>query len=125
MKRIVLAAAAALSLAAAAAHAETEGAGALFALRTPGVTVTDPQPHADRGSNAYPDLRNRSATAVTAAGGGPAAAAGSEAGMQTANSLPRGFTAGATAYAETRPTRRAAQAVRPVRAALADTRPRG
>ena len=124
MKCIVLAAAAAFSLTAAAAHAESEGAGEPFAYHARGTTVSNPQSYTDRGSDAYLNLRNRSAVPVMA-GGGLVAATGSEAGIQTANSLPRGFTAGTTAYAQNRPTRRAAQAVRPVRAALANTGPHG
>ena len=124
MKRIVLAAAAASSLIAAAAHAESEGAGEPFAHRAPGTTVTNPQPYADSGSAAYLDLRYRPVTA----GGAMAAMTGSEAGIQTANSLPRGFAAGADAYAQNRSMGRgrAEQAVRPTRTALSsDNKPRG
>ena len=127
MKRIILAAAA-FSLAAAAAHAESEGIGEPFAHHAPGITVMNPQPYADRGSDAYLDLRNRSAAMAVMAGGGTAAGAGSEAGFQTANSLPRGFTAGTNAYAQNRSMGRggAAQAFRPVRAGLGlDNGPRG
>ena len=131
MKSIHLAAVAAISLTAAAAHAEPEGAGEPFAHHAPGITVMNPQPYADSGSAAYPDLRNRSAMAVKA-GGGTVAVTGSEAGVQTANSLPRDFTAGTDAYAQNRSMNRsmqrgrAEQAFQPARAALvSDGKPRG
>lgn len=126
MKNVLFNAVAAISLAAAAAaHAEPEGIGEPFAHRAPGITVTNPQAYADSGSAAYLDLRNRPATA---GGGSMAAAAGSEAGFQTANSLPRGFAPGTGAYAQSRSMERgrAEQAFRPVRAALgSDSKPRG
>lgn len=126
MKRIVLAAAAATNLIAATAHAEPEGAGEPFAHRAPGITVMNPQPYADSGSAAYLDLRNRPAMAVTAGGG--TAATGSEAGIQTANSLPRGFGAGADAYAQNRSVGRgrAEQAFQSVRSGPSSNgKPRG
>lgn len=120
MKSILLAAVAAISLTA-AARAESEGAGDPFAHRAPGVTVINGQPYADSGSAAYLDL-HRPSMAVMAGGADTVPATGSDAGVQTANSLPRGFAAGAAAYAQNRSMRRGRADRAPL---VSDGRPRG
>lgn len=97
MKITVLAAAAALSLATSAAHAESEGAGDPFAYRAPGMTVAHPPSYADTGSAAFPALAGRPSQVVTVGGPGTASMTGSEGIVQTAASLPRGFSNGTVA----------------------------
>ena len=102
MKLTLLAAAAALSIVTAAAHAESEGAGDPFAFSAPGITFAAPRAYADTGSANYPDLRGRPSETATADHLDAAPAAGSEGSVQTANSLPRGFSDGTVAEAQAR-----------------------
>ncbi len=100
MKTTLLAAMAALTLvvATAAAHAG-EGNGEPFPFHAPGVTIfVTPQTYAaDTGSAAYPDLAGHPSWAVVAGGTDAFPTNGSEAAVQTANSLPRGAMEGTVA----------------------------
>jgi len=58
---------------------------------------------ADVGSNAYPDVVGRPGSALNVFAGGVVPETGSEQPIQTANSLPRGFTQGMPAYAHLTP----------------------
>ena len=108
--------AAALSFAAASAYA-APGDSDPFPYRAPGITVVSPQAYAvDTGANAYPDLSGRPSQVVTLSGADAVPMTGSQAGVNTANSLPRGFTEGTAAYAQERSMQRyraAQQATRP------------
>ena len=99
MRTILLTAVAALALVAASAQA-SPGDSDPFPFRAPSVTVQSPQPYADTGSHAYPDLAGRPSQVVTAGGFGVVPITGSQAGVNTANSLPRGFQDGTVAYAQ-------------------------
>ena len=123
MKTTLLAAAAALSLVAATAQAASGGGGRFgdpFPAQTPGITVVSPSAYADTGSMAYPNLAGRPSQVVTVGGPNGVPMTGSQAGVETANSLPRGFQEGTVAYAQERSvqrylaqqTTRAAQAIR-------------
>jgi hypothetical protein len=101
MKITVFTAMAALSLVTANARAESEGAGDPFPFRAPGVTAVNPPGYADTGSAAFPDLTGRSAQIVIAGGPDAVPMTGSEGTVQTAASLPRGFSNGTVAYAQT------------------------
>lgn len=101
MKTFLLALAA-LTIAAAPSFAG-EGNGEPFAYRTPGVTAQAAQRVADVGSAAYPDVAGRPGTHLTVAASDLVPQTGSEAPVQTANSLPAGADQGATAYAQRSP----------------------
>ncbi len=64
------------------------------------------------GSIAYPDVAGRASQVVTAGGSGAVPVTGSQGGVETANSLPRGFREGTVAYAQEQSVQRyfAAQA---------------
>ena len=106
MTTTLRAAVAALSLVAAtAAHAASSGAAGVgsgdpFPFHAPGITVTNPPPYADTGSIAYPALAGRPSQVVTVGGPDGVPLTGSQAGVETANSLPRGFQEGTVAYAQ-------------------------
>ena len=104
MNTTLRAAVTALSLVAAtAAHAASGGGagnGDPFPFHAPGITVVNPPPYADTGSIAYPDLAGRPSQVVTAGGPDGVPMTGSQAGVETANSLPRGFQDGTVAYAQ-------------------------
>ena len=100
MKTALLAAVAALSLATATAHA-ARGDSDPFPFRAPGITMVSPPAYAaDTGSQAYPDLTGRPSQVVTAGEFDGMPMTGSQAGIETANSLPRGFQDGTVAYAQ-------------------------
>lgn len=101
MKTILLALAA-VTLAAAPSFAQ-EGNGEPFAYRTPGVTTSLAQQAADVGSVAYPDMTGRPGTQLKVAASNLVPQTGSEAPVQTANSLPVGAAQGTTAYVELNP----------------------
>jgi hypothetical protein len=94
MKLTLLAAVSAFSVVTAAAHAESEGAGDPFAFRVPGVTTINQPAYADTGSAAFPNLNGRSSRIVIVGGPDTVPMTGSEATVQTAASLPRGFSDG-------------------------------
>ena len=94
--KTALFAAAALILFATTAHAEGEGAGDPFPFRAPPVAVSRSFTFADTGSAAYPDFAGRPGERL-ALGGAVLPSAGSEGAVQTAASLPRGFTDGSAA----------------------------
>ena len=135
MKTTLLAAAAAFSLVAATGQAASGGGGRFgdpFPFRAPGVTVAvNPSAYADTGSIAYPDLAGRPSQVVTLGGSNGVPMTGSQGGVETANSLPRGFQEGTIAYAQERSvqrylaqqTTRAAQAIRT--AQVPSGKPRG
>ena len=134
MKTTLFAAAAALSLVAATAvHAASGGAGNgdPFPFRAPGTTVVNPPSYADTGSIAYPALSGRPSQVVTVGGPGAVPMTGSQAGVETANSLPRGFQEGTIAYAQEQSVQRyfaaqaAARSSRVVQTAQAPSKPRG
>ena len=102
MKITLLAAAAAFSIVTTAAHAENEGAGDPFPFSVPGVILATPRAYADTGSASYPDLSRRPSQIATAGHLDVVPATGSEGAVQTANSLPRGFSNGTVAYAQAR-----------------------
>lgn len=139
MKTTLLAAAAAFSFAAATAQAASGGAAGVgngdpFPFRAPGITtvVVNPPASVDTGSIAYPDLTGRPSQVVAAGGPDGVPMTGSQAGVETANSLPRGFREGTVAYAQEQSVRRyfaaqaAARSSRVVRTALVPgSKPRG
>jgi len=134
MNTTLRAAVAALSLVAAtAAHAASGGAGGVgngdpFPFHAPGITVTNPPSYADTGSQAYPDLAGRPSQVVTAGAPDGVPLTGSQAGVETANSLPRGFREGTVAYAQAQPVQRylaAQQASQPTRLARTGLAPSG
>ena len=97
--KIVLAAAAvALSLSAGQAFAESEGGGDPFLVRAAPQVTKGPAFVADTGTAGYPQLTGNATQPSSLAQLEPAA--GSEAPIQTANSLPRGFEEGTVAYAQ-------------------------
>jgi len=67
-----------------------EGNGAPFAFRTPGITTAVGAQVADTGSSAYPDITGRAGSSLSVFAGSLAPDTGSEASVQTANSLPVG-----------------------------------
>ncbi len=137
MKTTLLAAAAAFSLAAATAQAASGGAAGVgngnpFPFHAAGITVVNPQTYADTGSQAYPNLAGRASEVVTAGGSDTVPMTGSQGGVETANSLPRGFEQGTVAYAQQQSVQRyfaaqaAARSSRVVQTAQApDGKPRG
>ena len=100
MRMTLLAAAAAFSIVTAAAHAENEGAGDPFPFSVPGVTSATSRAYADTGSASYPDLSSRPSQIAAAGHLDAVPANGSEGAIQTANSLPRGFSSGTVAEAQ-------------------------
>lgn len=104
MKTILLALAASTALAMPVFAAE--GNGEPFPLRTPGVTTSvSQQQRADVGSSAYPNVVGRPGSALTQLAGDIVPDTGNEAPVQTANSLPRGFTQGLPVYARLEPAK--------------------
>lgn len=90
--------AASLTLAAVPALAQ-EGNGNPFPNVDPGTTVTIQTQVADVGSQAYPEVTGRPGSDLTVIADGLLPGIGSEAPVQTANSLPTGFEMGTPAYA--------------------------
>lgn len=107
--KTTLLALAALTIAAAPSFAG-EGNGEPFAYRTPGVATYVGQQAADVGSAAYPDMTGRPGTQLILATADLVPQTGSEAPVQTANSLPAGAAQGNTAYAQLNPARPGATA---------------
>ena len=101
MKTILLALAA-VTLAAAPSFAG-EGNSEPFPYRTPGTTTYVAQQVADVGSAAYPDVTGRPGTNLMVATADLVPQSGSEAPVQTANSLPVGAAQGAVAYVQLTP----------------------
>ena len=124
MKTTLLAAAAALSLATATAHA-ARGDSDPFPFRAPGITVVTPQATADTGSQAYPDLTGRPSWVMTAGGPDAVPMTGSQAGVETANSLPRGFREDTVAYAQALSVQRYFAAQHPTQVARTGLAPSG
>lgn len=106
MKNTLIAAAALLSLSALPALAG-EGTGDVFALRTPGVTTTTTNmtvaAAADTGSSQYPNVAGRPGSFLGVFASNIVPETGSEAPVQTANSLPRGAEQGNLSYVQLRP----------------------
>ena len=133
MKTILRAAVAALSLAAAtAARAQDPsldtGSMAYPTPRSTGEFRRPAPTGIETGSAAYPDLSDRPSWVVTAGGPGGVPMTGSQAGVETANSLPRGFQDGTVAYAQARSVQRyfaAQQANLPTRVAGTALAPSG
>lgn len=97
-----------------------EGNGEPFLNRTPGTTAFAEQQVTDVGSDAYTNVTGRPGTQLMVASADLVTETGSEALVQTANSLPVGAAQGATAYVQLRP------ATPSLAVALANsTRPRG
>ncbi len=96
--------AAALTLAALPAFAQ-EGSGDPFVLGTPGTTSYVTTQTADVGSSAYPNVIGRPGSNLSMLAGDILPVTGSEGPVQTANSLPVGFTNGTVTYAGARPVR--------------------
>ena len=94
--KTALFAAAALTLLSATAHAESEGAGDPFPFRAPPIAMSRSSNFADTGAAAYPDVAGRPGQRL-ALGGAVLPSSGSEGAVQTAASLPRGFTDGTAA----------------------------
>lgn len=97
MKIPLFVVAAAFSMVTAAAHAESEGAGDPFAFSVPGVTTATARAYANTGSANYPDLSGRPSQVAAAGGLEAVPITGSEGVIQTAASLPRGFSSGTVA----------------------------
>lgn len=103
MKTLLLAFAA-VTIAAAPSFAQ-EGNGQPFAYRTPGFATHAAQQVADVSAEAYPDTTGRPGTQLRVAASDLVPQTGSEAPVQTANSLPVGAAQGTTAYAQLNPAR--------------------
>ena len=102
MKTILLAAIAATALALPAFAGE--GNGEPFPNNVGNLTTTVISSlRADVGSSAYPNLVGRPGSAINVALGEIVPETGSEQPVQTANSLPRGFEQGMSAYAHLTP----------------------
>jgi hypothetical protein len=136
MKTTLIAAAAALSLVAAtAAHAQDPsletGSEAYPTPRSTGEFRRAAPTGVGTGSEAYPDLTGRPFWVVTVGSPDRVPMTGSEAGVETANSLPRGFAEGTVAYTQAQSLQRyvaqnAAGPTRQARTALAPNgKPRG
>lgn len=97
-KHVVAVAAIAFSLVAGRAFAEGEGNGEPFAMRADAATSTGHAYVAETNSGAYPDLTGNRIQPSSLALLEPAS--GSEAPVQTANSMPRGFAIGTVAAAQ-------------------------
>ncbi len=95
MKTVLLAAAAS-ALVTGVACAEDGGAGNPSRIRTPAAALSRSFSFADTGSEAYPDFVSRPGQCL-ALGGAVLLSAGSEGAVQTAASLPTGFSDGTTA----------------------------
>lgn len=106
-------AAAALALAAVPALGQ-EGNGNPFPSAVPGTTVTAGTQVTALGAEAYPDVAGRPGSDLTVVADGLLPGMGSEASVQTANSLPTDFEVGTPAYAYAQSVNRhfAAQAER-------------
>jgi hypothetical protein len=100
MKVTLLVAAAAFSMITVAGHAESEGAGNPFPFSVPGVTTATARAYADTGSANYPDLSGRPAQVATAGDLEAQPVNGSEGVVQTAASLPRGFSNGTVSHTQ-------------------------
>ena len=105
MKTILLALVASTTLAL-PAFAQ-EGNGDPFPLRTRGTTTFAVAQAPDVGSAAFPNLEGRPGSALNLFAGGQVPDAGSEQSVQTANSLPQGFTQGLPVYARLQPSENA------------------
>jgi hypothetical protein len=103
--RITLLFAIGFSLFAATAHAEGEGNGDPFPFRPAPIAVSHPALVADTGATAYPDAAGRAGQVVTF-GNDVLTAAGSEGAVQTAASLPPGFSDGTAASMQAEAVRR-------------------
>lgn len=102
MKTTILTAIAILGLAAAPAFAG-EGNGDPFPNRQVATTrILRPAFSADVGSNQFPSIAGRPGSNLPLLAGAVLPSEGSEAPVQTANSLPRGFEEGTVAYAQAR-----------------------
>jgi hypothetical protein len=77
-----------------------EGNGEPFPAYNGGLTTIVTSQRADVGSAAYPDIRGRPGTFIELSAGAIVPETGSEQPIQTANSLPPGFTAGLPVYAQ-------------------------
>jgi hypothetical protein len=111
MKTLVFAAAAALSLVAASAQAASGvGNGDPFPFRAAAMTVVSPSSYTDTGSVAYPNIAGRASQLVTADGSDGVPITGGQTGVETANSLPRGFREGTVTYAQEHSVQRYAAA---------------
>jgi hypothetical protein len=75
-----------------------EGNGEPFAFQTPGITTAVGAQVADTGSSAYPDVTGRAGSSLSVFAGSLAPDTGSEAPVQTANSLPVGAEQGTFAH---------------------------
>ena len=102
MKTTLIAAAALLALSALPAAAG-EGTGDIFALRTPGVTTGVVAEAPDTGSAQYPVVAGRPGSFLGVFASNIVPETGSEASVQTANSLPRGAEQGNLAYVQLTP----------------------
>ena len=106
MKTIILAAAAALMLNTGTALAG-EGEGEPFPFRAPGLTTSvNPAVHANTASEPYPDLAGYPTQIEAAINPDLVPPNSSEGIIQTAASLPRGFSDGMVAYAQVQSVRR-------------------
>ena len=65
-----------------------------FPFRVPGMTFINPPAYVDTGANAYPSLAERPSRMVFLGGADAMPMTGSQAGVETANSRPPGFTDG-------------------------------
>jgi len=124
-KVILAAVAVAFSLAAGQAFAEGEGNGAPFVFAADGQVTKGRAFVADTGSEAYPNLTRSTTSPSSLAQLQPAF--GSEAMIQTANSLPSGAGSGTMAYARVQnPSHRLATQTQKVRSLETGTaQPRG
>lgn len=96
LKFVVAAAVFSMGLSAGQAFAQNEGGGSPFELRTEGQTTMAHMFEADVGSAAYPHPTDSVAASHRLLS--VELANGSEASIQTDNSLPRGFARGSVAY---------------------------
>lgn len=80
-----------------------EGTGDIFALRTPGVSTAVVAEAPDTGSAQYPNVAGRPGSFLGVFASNLVPETGSEAPVQTANSLPRGAEQGNLAYVQLTP----------------------
>ena len=115
MKILITAAVAGLGLAMATAHAG-EGNGNPFPFRAPGLVTTTTGRAVLPGGSTDPYPFRGNSSAMLSDGAMPMN--GSEGGVETANSLPRGFEKGTAAYAQTQSMQRYRAAQIATKAAL-------
>lgn len=97
----LVAAVAVATLLLAAAHAlAQEGSGDPFANAVAGTTTLAGTPVADADLETYPDIAGRPSSTPTVIAGAVLSGQGSEASVQTDNSLPFGFEQGTAAYTQ-------------------------